>query len=185
MPCAALPVPAGYEFEAEEPAFERPVEEHRAPCFFQAHLVRQVEVGAQEPGGPAGKVAFEVTRNVVHQAWHGGGLRVALGAVGRIGDDQTGICRRSDRSGIRGAQAQATLGEPGIEPGEPGVVFCLFDHLRRDVGADDQRGGAFIDPGARLSQQRFPGRRLEGSQPLEAKAARQPRLNSASPDRSR
>ena len=47
---------AGDEVEAEQAAFDRPVPHRHAARLLQPHRARQLHVGAEHPGGPAGRV---------------------------------------------------------------------------------------------------------------------------------
>ena len=70
-PCRARARRALHHVEAEHPAFDRAVPHRHAARRLQAHLAGQLQVGRQQPGGPAGVVLLPV----------GGQLHEELAAV--------------------------------------------------------------------------------------------------------
>src|SRR5262249_8823069 len=74
-------IPPVHELEREEAALRRAVEKPAAPRLLQPHLTWQVQVGAEQPGGPTAIVSLEVRGHVVHQPRDGRGFRRALRPV--------------------------------------------------------------------------------------------------------
>src|SRR5690606_7040218 len=61
------------QVEAEQPAFDGAIEHHDTAAFLQAHGARQLHVGAEDPGRPAGVVLLPVRRQLLEE-----GARLAL-----------------------------------------------------------------------------------------------------------
>jgi hypothetical protein len=87
---ASVRAEPGHHVEAEQPAFDRAVPHRDAARFLQPHAARQLEVGREHPGRPAGVVLLPVRGELGEEVagWRSfsiGALAAAAAAAGDAG----------------------------------------------------------------------------------------------------